>query len=224
MDGQKNSQPNDRGEKRLLILALLATALLAAVVGTLAWLRYSRSLQTMTTVHVPVLYLAGADGSSTIDIDMSDIDVIHETEEYYAFSVVSKSKDGSTDNYILQLAHTTNLPFNYAVYKPTDTIPGVITDTNRGDEVIMTQLTQEIDKNEKTGTLYDTYGDYENIHPAADPIYYQSAPQTIASNSRIDYYILRVWWNAGSITNNKETDMVYLSVGAAPNNDVGGST
>lgn len=231
MDEQNNNQPNDRAEKRLLILALLATALLALIVGTLAWLRYSRSLQTMTTVHVPALYLGGADGSSTIDIDMGDIDVVTKQEQYYAFSVVSKSKDGSQDNYILQLAHTTNLPFQYEVYEAMGTITGEVTAENRGTMVPMTGLAQVIDSEKKTGTRYDSYGAYADdknnsthIHPAADPQYYQSANRTFKNmGKKIDYYILRVYW-VEQVENNKETDMVYLSVGAAPKDNVGGST
>lgn len=221
MDEQNNNQPNDRAEKRLLILTLLATALLALIVGTLAWLRYSRSLQTMTTVHVPALYLGGADGSSTIDIDMGDIDVVTKQEQYYAFSVVSKSKDGSTDRYILQLAHTTNLPFQYEVYEATGTITGEVTSANcKGENILSKTLSKDT-------TRPATYGEKSTIgthlHPAADPQYYQSDKRTINSTSRTDYYILKVWWE-GTIENNKETDMVYLSVGAAPKDNVGGST
>lgn len=227
MDELNNNQSNDRAEKRLLILALLATALLALIVGTLAWLRYSRSLQTMTTVHVPALYLGGADGSSTIDIDMGDIDVVTKNEQYYAFSVVSKSKDDS--NYILQLAHTTNLLFQYEVYEATGPITGEVTDAHRGNKVSMTGLNQVIDAEKKTGTRYDSYGAYaddkdnsQHIHPCADPQYYQSDKRTFKNTSKIDYYILRVYWN-GKIENNKETDMVYLSVGPAAAN-IGDST
>lgn len=222
MDEQNNNQPNDRAEKRLLILTLLATALLALIVGTLAWLRYSRSLQTMTTVHVPALYLGGADGSSTIDIDMGDIDVVTKQEQYYAFSVVSKSKDGSTDRYILQLAHTTNLPFHYEIYAATGTITGEVTSDNcTGKNILITSLLRDSTRPATYGDNYSTIGTH--LHEAADPQYCQSAIQTINPTNKTDYYILKVWWE-GTIENNKETDMVYLSVGAAPKDNVGGST
>lgn len=224
MNEQNNNQPNDRAEKRLLILALLATALLALIVGTLAWLRYSRSLQTMTTVHVPALYLGGADGSSTIDIDMGDIDVVTKKEQYYAFSVVSKSKDNSQEYYILQLAHTTNLPFQYEVYEATGPITGEVTAANCSTKVSMTELHQVIKAEDRIGTRYDSYGAYADdksnsthIHPAADPQYYQSANRPFKGPGKIDYYILKIWWE-GTIENNKETDMVYLSVGPAAAN------
>ena len=222
MDEQKNNQSNTPAEKHMLILASLATALLVLIVGTLAWFRYARSLQTMTTVHVPALYLAGADGSSTVDIDMSDIDVINESEKYYAFSVVSKSSNGSTDQYILQLAHTHNLPFSYEIYEAEDTITGAVGVGNCGNKVTMTPLHQVINEKENTGTQYDTYGAYKGFHSAADPIYFQSETRKIDSKSKIDYYILKISWPEKGITNNKETDMVYLSVGPASGN-LGGS-
>ena len=221
MNEQNNNQPNDRAEKRLLILALLATALLALIVGTLAWLRYSRSLQTMTTVHVPALYLGGADGSSTIDIDMGDIDVVTKQEQYYAFSVVSKSKDGSQDNYILQLAHTTNLPFRYEVYEATGTITGEVTSGNcKGENILSKTLSKDTTRPATYGENYSTID--KHLHQAADPQYYQSEKRTINSTSRTDYFILKISWK-GTIQNNKETDLVYLSVGPAAAN-TGGST
>lgn len=216
MNEQNNNQPNDRAEKRLLILALLATALLALIVGTLAWLRYSRSLQTMTTVHVPALYLGGADGSSTIDIDMGDIDVVTKKEQYYAFSVVSKSKDNSQEYYILQLAHTTNLPFQYEVYEAKGTITGEVTSDNcTGENILINSLSKDTTRPVTYGENYSTIGTH--LHEAADPQYYQSAKRTINPTSKTDYFILKISWK-GTIQNNKETDMVYLSVGPAAAN------
>ena len=61
-----------------------------------------------------------------------------------------------------------------------------------------------------------TYNEYSNVQMYAEPVYWQS--DDVERVDTIDYYILKVTWT-GSLPNNKETDMIYLTVGAP----VGGS-
>ena len=106
-----NEKKESNWQKRQLILALVTTALLAVVLGTLAWLHYSRNLQTITEIHVPSLWL---DNISTVDLGEIDVENAENGlyRKRYVFAVVSNEKSP----FLLQLAHTTNIPFTYTIY------------------------------------------------------------------------------------------------------------
>ena len=69
------------------------------------------------------------------------------------------------------------------------------------------------------GTYHEkTYGAYGSqfVQKNAEPLYWQSSPAitpAAAGNMFTDYYILEVSWDSDKVTNNKETDMVYLTAG-----------
>ena len=86
---------------RFLVIALALAVVFAAVVGTLAWLRHMRSMQTVTLIRVSDRYLLGSDGSNTSAVNLGSIDVSEPGSRSYAFGV----KSGS--DYRLQLAYTT---------------------------------------------------------------------------------------------------------------------
>jgi hypothetical protein len=84
----------------------------------------------------------------------------------------------------------------------------------------------------ETGIANDTYHNetfsaagtgeaYGNVQKNAEPIYWKSTVIKPSDSSKktdgsfVEYYILKIKWETGSITNNKETDMVYLIAGAS---------
>lgn len=218
MAEEQQTSDKSRWQKRQLILALVTTALLAILVGTLAWLNYSRTLQTMTRVYMPVLTLQGGKGQSTAEINMGNIDVTNGTEKVCVFSVVSTEDT----NFILQLAHTTNIPFTYSIHPATwsndqPTTGSYVqegsgyysyTDSNTLSGGYLNQDTNtQIANQDRHST---TYGEYNSVQKNAEPLYWRSTSTSITAKEQ-KYYVLKLKWD-NNLENNKETDMVYLTV------------
>ena len=108
---EPNEEKQNKWQKYQLLLALIATALLALMAGTLAWLTYVRRLQTATLVDMPNLIIQGPYGADSAPIELGDIDVTDGSSRQYVFSISAIN----ADYYKLQLAHTTNLPYKYTI-------------------------------------------------------------------------------------------------------------
>ena len=177
----------------VLIAVLAAAVLLSALGGTMAWLRYARSLHTLARIQVPSMTLTGPQGESTLPMALGDMDLSKAGSKESIFRIASNKGT----HYILQLAHTTNLPLNYAIYKL----------SSASDPSRETPLTGSYRNGD--GTLHSaTYGDYNKVQKNAQPLYWQSEVQT---SSGEEFYVLVVTWEAGA--NNKETDMIYITAG-----------
>lgn len=196
---------------RYLVLFLILLALLLAAVGTVAWMRYIRSLQTVTMVQVTNLSLVGPD-DKTLAIDLGDLDVSTGNSKDYAFGVNSVNLDTCT----IQLAHTTNIPFTYKIYKATkngnsftytasDLVNGSYLNKNDNDVAF------QGDNDYFTSTYEKKEGISYSVQKNAAPLYWQSDDVDINKDG-ITYFILKVIWG-DNLSNNKETDMVYLTVG-----------
>ena len=196
---------------RYLVLFLILLALLLAAVGTVAWMRYIRSLQTVTMVQVTNLSLVGPD-DNTLAIDLGDLDVSTGNSKDYAFGVNSVNLDTCT----IQLAHTTNIPFTYKIYKATkngnsftytasDLVNGSYLNKNDNDVAF------QGDNDYFTSTYEKKEGISYSVQKNAAPLYWQSGDVDINKDG-ITYFILKVIWG-DNLSNNKETDMVYLTVG-----------
>lgn len=205
---------------KILILALAVAVLLTATAGTMAWLRYVRSLQTVTLIHVSDLYLLGPDGTNTGALNLGSIDVSARGSETYAFGVKS-----NLEKYRFQLAYTTNIPFSYSIHRATATQDNTYTTAHTEGGKTFYYDTQAVpghflnrpgDRIADTTRHPITYNEYPNVQMYAEPVYWQS--DDVERVDTIDYYILEVTWTE-SLPNNKETDMIYLTVGAP----VGGS-
>ena len=196
--------------KSLLFYLTAAVLSVAAVSGTLAWLSYIRQLQTATLIDVPEIYIEGPDGGSSELLELGDIDVTKDVKhKEYVFRIVAASKSG----YKLQFAHTTNVPFTYTIYKANENeLEGASSVTVGGKSFYYSEpLGGSYYRNEKTHNL--TYGSIDRVHKDAEPKYWQS--EYIWQEEPLAYYVLSVsWddWNNGLLKNNKETDMVYLTV------------
>ena len=177
----------------VLIAVLAAAVLLSALGGTMAWLRYARSLHTLARIQVPSMTLTGPQGESTLPVALGDMDLSQAGSKESIFRIASNKGT----HYILQLAHTTNLPLNYTIYKLSSA-----SDPSRETPLVGNYRNGD-------GTLHSvTYGDYNKVQKNAQPLYWQSEVQT---SSGEEFYMLVVTWEAGA--NNKETDMIYITAG-----------
>lgn len=160
--------------------------------------------------------------------------------KYYVFSVYG---DAGSD-YYLQLAYTTNIPFKYTFYAAKESGSGglVAYKASNGkiyhyalsstEPIAMNKLNSDGTIAHKSGPYHDaTYrtdnGDYTYVQKNAEPIYQQSDNQYTLGNTRLgnstkagsdscDYYIIDVSWSdSDNISNNRETDIIYLSAGAS---------
>ena len=213
-----NEKKESNWQKRQLILALVTTALLAVVLGTLAWLHYSRNLQTITEIHVPSLWL---DNISTVDLGEIDVENA-ENGQYrkrYVFAVVSNEKSP----FLLQLAHTTNIPFTYTIYNAVKSQDEPSGDYEAAGGVYFTvgsavegRYVNWVDSGLAGNSYHDaTYGEYTNVQKNAEPLYWKSKRQEFTQTAKpyISYYVLEVSWGGDqgpNVYNTKETDLIYL--------------
>ena len=182
----------------VLIAVLAAAVLLSALGGTMAWLRYARSLHTLARIQVPSITLTGPQGGSTLPVALGDMDLSQAGKKESIFRIASNKGT----HYILQLAHTTNLPLNYTIYKLSSA-----SDPSRGTALAGSY--RNSDGTLANKTLHSiTYGDYNKVQKNAQPLYWQSEVQTSIGE---EFYVLVVTWKAGA--NNKETDMIYITAG-----------
>ena len=177
----------------LLLSGILVTAsALAAVMGTAAWLTSQRSLSTLTKIDFVTLTLEGRTEDS-VPVNLGAL-TIGEAKEM-PFRIVTKKNA----KYILQLAHTTNLPLTYEIYT--------------ADEWAQeTTRIKEANAEEKQYT-HQTYNTGDHVQTNAQPLYWL-AERTANATTGIDYYVLVVNWKSGTTAKsviNKDTEMVYLS-------------
>lgn len=174
----------------LLLSGILVTAsALAAVMGTAAWLTSQRSLSTLTKIDFVTLTLEGRTEDS-VPVNLGAL-TIGEAKEM-PFRIVTKKNA----NYILQLAHTTNLPLTYEIY-------------TASEWAVKKDLIKKPDAPEKQ-YHEETYGTYTNVQTNAQPLYWL-AKRTANATTGIDYYVLVVNWSDTTNVTNKDTEMIYIS-------------
>lgn len=210
-------------KKSVLISVLILAVLMTAVVGTMAWLRNVRSLQTVTQVVVTDLSLKGP-SDYTIAIDIGGIDVKQPDSSTYVFGV----RSNNVDSFRVQLGYTTNLPLTYTIYP----------ENNDGQEITEAGgTTFHYDANQPLAGAYlntdgtsplanstlhnKTYDEFNNVQKNAEPVYWRSEQIGIDRHS-IKYFVLKISWDQ-ELPNNKETDMIYLTVGTGSSSTSGGS-
>lgn len=211
---------------KLLAIALLSMSLLIAI-PTLAWFYYNRSMQSIAMIKIPDdLTIGEGDMKPSLEIDLGQIDVTEGTEKKIVFCVYSKLNK----NYNLQLAHTTNIGFQYRIFKAQKNESGIIEDNNGEKYIMHEELSGTYINKDNNGIANDTYhnitypkGDtnYQNVQDNAEPLYWKTSesigfPATPNKNGYyVNYYILKIRWDGLNLTNNKETDMVYLMAESA---------
>ena len=198
-------------QKRQLALALAGTALLALIVSSLAWLNFNRTLQTITRMQMPILYLQEKDPNeegqyvNTHAIDLGNLDMSKAGSKEIPFAVMATADT----KYILQLAYTHNLDLTYELYK-TNTYDTTLSDQDKPIAMV--------DRTPQPSFSYEEYG---SRHNAAVPKYEQTRDSTEIKRfnpyypNNLHFYVLKVTWSKPENLNTKETDMLYLTVATA---------
>ena len=175
----------------------------------------------MTQINMPYALRIGAGNVKPVQqLELSNIDVSGEQKSKdVVFCVYSEE----SKVYHLELAHTTNIGFQYTIYKASISDAGKINYLGRQyqqDELLAGKYLNQ-DKVSKYATkAYHqmTYGSYAGVQASAEPLYWitdsqESLPTaTDATGYYVNYYILHISWDE-TVQNNKETDMVYLMAG-----------
>ena len=207
--------------KRRAVISVIIAALLLLTIPVLAWFYRQRSMETMTQINLPYALRIGAGNTQPIQqLELSNIDVSKKKYEDVVFCVYSQ---GANEKYYLQLAHTTNIGFQYTIYKASVNQGGEISylgnQYSKGEELAGKYLNIDSTKKYATNQYHQTtYGDYNNVQQSAEPLYWRSDEQETlpeeanANTLYVNYYILRISWD-DTVQNNKETDMIYLMAG-----------
>ena len=195
----------------LLILAFSVAVLLIGMTGSYAWMRHTRTLQTITKIQVFDLSVVGPT-SNTLAMNLGEINSGSDNSpKSYVFGVKS-----NVSKYWIQLGYTTNTSFQFKIYQAE-----IADSTSTG--TIITEAGVSFKKgNELTNLMFsgqdhpDTYKkgtgtyDLDLVQSKAEPYYQQYGPITTQKGGT-QYYIVDVSWSDTLV--NKETDMVYLTVG-----------
>lgn len=217
----------EKKKKRQLVIAVSLSVVLLVALPVYAWFTHKRSIALTTKINAPTqLYITAGNKESVANLEMADIDVENGSYKDFVFGI------GGVDvqQYQIQLAHTTNIPFEYEIYraksvqeadKDDDTVVYVSNEVNKtfyynidGDKISGNYLNQNGSEILANNTLHEkSYDSYGNVQKNAEALYWQSGvlPANDNSNPFCDYFIIRVKWN-DKVQNNKETDMVYLTV------------
>ena len=180
-------------KKQQLALALAGTALLALIASTLAWLNFNRTLQTITRMQMPILWLREGGGkTNATEIELGNLDFSKAGSKEIQFAVYATAKT----KYILQLAHTTNLPLTYSLY------------SKEGET-----LTKLAFSSKSVETAY-SYGNYSSLQENARPEYQQTDRPIEIGRNDVHFFVLKVEWTNTNVSA-KETDMIYLTVATA---------
>ena len=221
---QKKDWKQER-RKRRAIWAVVSAALVLLAVPVLAWLYMQRSMETITEIKKPeILSIKAGDMQDIEKLELGTIDVSGDQKSKdVVFCVYSAEAE---KRYYLQLAHTTNIGFTYSIYKSSPpTEDGNITylgkQYKKGDLLSGRYLNRADDGKHATKDYHKTtYGEYDKVQQAAEPLYWKSdvqeklldTQQDATGEFYVNYYILHISWNE-TVQNNKETDMIYLMAG-----------
>lgn len=216
-------------KKLLPIAAVSLIVIMITSVTAYSWFTSQRRLDTITRINSPTALVIGAGAKEdSANIDMGGINVTDEARKKdFVFCVYS---DESVESYKLQLAHTTNIDFSYTIYKASEisnNTDGVVVYTDESDvshyyikdgaALAGGYLNLNTDGKTANDSLHDeSYGSYRNVQKNAEPLYWQTSsviqPTNNSGSGFLDYYILEVSWEE-NVSNNKETDIVYLTAG-----------
>lgn len=214
-------------QKIEFVLASLLSLLLAIGVPVFAWLFFANNLETMTKIKEPDnLDIRAGNFDPIINLELSNIDIEamqkSNTSQYYVFSV--SAGDYKID-YNIQLAHTTNIPFKYTIWRATkvsgsgenvvayhpldnpnevtyyqkDANPLELTPLN-ADEGNASHYGRVIAQS--SGDYYvKTYSGVDLPEIYAVPMYLKTAePITPTEKGDHDYFILQLDWDGAAVT------------------------
>ena len=217
MNGTKkkfHALPKSKKVQFVLASVLTLTAMVAAPV--LAWFANQREVATMAKINSPAkLTIKSGHSEDIIQFKMTGIDVGNEGkagEAYFVFGVEGED----ISYYNLQIAHTTNLPFYYTLYKSyEDDANGTVKYTDALSEDHMYVLAEEfVDDSSKAER--GIYGGYINDSGNTDRLIadsnyteksYDSADyETYNDNTHIQYYAEPIYWQTKAAVNSTWVD------------------
>ena len=233
----------EKRKSKIIYIVLLLCLLGVAAGLTYAWFRQSYSLSTVAKIKASIrLDLAAGNGEDASRFQLGTVDTTGDDVTHKDY-VIAVKKDKPT-NYILQIGHTTNIPFTYTLYKATEDNSGTViyvgadnithkykkSDTEINGKYL-NKKSEDIILANSTGTYHEqTYESYSKIQENAEPLYWQSTDALGGGTDLIDYYILTVSWAKRPAEQtkdeandkykyiddieDKETDIVYISVSA----------
>ncbi len=110
-------------KKLQLVMASLLTLVLVIGIPVYAWFSYSSNIETLAKIKAPTTLDIKSGHAYSIeyldlsDIDASDVDENGVGSKDYIFAVKAGS---SISSYDIQIAHTTNIPFTYELYRASE--------------------------------------------------------------------------------------------------------
>ena len=100
----------EKKKKLQLVIAVSLSAVMLVALPVYAWFTHKRSIALTTKINAPTqLYITAGNKESVANLEMADIDVEDGNYKDFVFGI------GGADvqQYQIQLAHTTNIPFEY---------------------------------------------------------------------------------------------------------------
>lgn len=201
------------------VIAAVLTVCLLVAAPVYAWFAFSDKLETLTGIKAPAaldIKAGRAEDIQYFELKNIDIESLGEGgKSYYVFCVIT----GSTGiNYDIQLAHTTNIPFTYKLYRAVD---GTSSDFHvdytahdgsdehsyykEGTEVTLVNCNPDTVYSGRTLGMKDSSdGYYTKTYDSSDtpeiyavPLYSQ-VKNLPTLDPEHDFYILELSWNSAS--------------------------
>ena len=195
----------EKKKKLQLVIAVSISVVLLVALPVYAWFTHKRSIALTTKINAPTqLYITAGNKESVANLEMADIDVENGSYKDFVFGI------GGADvqQYQIQLAHTTNIPFEYEIYRAKS-----VSETEKSEAVVYVSDEEnktfyyKIDGNKISGhylnqqgseilansTLHEkSYDSYGNVQKNAEALYWQSDTLTVIDNKDpfCDYFIM----------------------------------
>ena len=134
----------EKKKKLQLVIAVSISVVLLVALPVYAWFTHKRSIALTTKINAPTqLYITAGNKESVANLEMADIDVENGSYKDFVFGI------GGADvqQYQIQLAHTTNIPFEYEIYRAKS-----VSETEKSEAVVYVS-----DEENKTSLLQELY-------------------------------------------------------------------
>lgn len=187
------------------IIASVLTLSLFIVIPVFAWFSSQRKMATMAKIDSPAkLSLKSGAREEIVQFKMSGIDVTQTSPKSFVFCVEGED----ISRYNIQLAHTTNINFNYTIYKAKQAPVGDTTGAeyvkadnskvyyNKASTALpgafINNITDSVDLNRTIGnrdyeaSSYNNGMDADERQKFAEPLYWQTTTPIAAEESEYD--------------------------------------
>ena len=211
-------------QKAECVIAAVLTLVLILAVPVYAWFSYSRQMEALTRIKAPTtldIRAGNRDAIENLELKNIDLKDIHDNDnpKRYVFCVRTGSRGVAYD---IQLAHTTNIPFTYTLYRASEVPEGTsgidvdyspLADPDqhtyykkKGEALTLTKLNPDTDQIAHYGRTLakrdDTY--FSKTYDVAEkdgvpeiyaiPIY-EKASDIQTEDEDYDFFILELGWD-----------------------------